>query len=183
MDRETQGVTSVYGVALSTLHQFVDMHIKFCSEYESINLDEPRAVSAEEADRVKKIDGLKNKLRHELEQLFHPLLYHAELADSEMERSRRAAMQNQRSPSRSRSRARAGKGNDNDNGKGKNHGTDTGMGRGKGKGSEDSDVNVDNDDWLEEDVIACMSQYMGRDVPALVRLSLMRGFGRRQRWT
>ena len=175
---------SVLEVAQSTLHQFVDMHMKFCSEYESINLDEPRAVSAEEEDRVKKIEGLKNKLRHELEQSFNPLLYHAELADSEMELSRRAAMQNQRRPSRSRSRARAGKGNDNDNGKGKNRGTDTvGMGKGKGKGSEDSDVNVDNHDWLEEDVVACMSQYMhGQDVPALVRLSLMRGFGRSQRF-
>ena len=178
---------SVLEVAQSTLHQFVDMHMKFCSEYESINLDEVRTVSAEEEDRVKKIDGLKKKHQYELEQSFNRLFYHAALADSELECARLAVMQNQRrSTSRSRSRARAGKGNDKDDGKGKHHGTHTaGIGNGKGslvdataigvKGGEDSDVNVCNQDWLEEEAIFCMRQYMGRDLGALVRFSLRCG--------
>ena len=177
---------SVLEVAQSTLHEFVDMQMKFCSECESINLDEVRTVSEEEEDRAKKMDGLKKKHQYELEQSFNRLFYHAALADSELERARLAVMQNQRSTSRSRSRARAGKGNDKDDGKGKHHGTHTaGIGNGKGslvdataigvKGGEDSDVNVCNQDWLEEEANSCMRQYMGRDVAALVRLSLRRG--------
>ena len=178
---------SVLEVAQSTLHEFVDMQMKFCSECESINLDEVRTVSEEEEDRVKKMDGLKKKHQYELEQSFNRLFYHAALADSELECARLAVMQNQRrSTSRSRSRARAGKGNDKDDGKGKHHGTHTaGIGNGKGslvdataigvKGGEDSDVNVCNQDWLEEEANSCMRQYMGRDVAALVRLSLRRG--------
>ena len=189
MDRGRQGVISVLEVAQSTLHEFVDMQMKFCSECESINLDEVRTVSEEEEDRAKKMDGLKKKHQYELEQSFNRLFYHAALADSELEcaRFRLAVMQNQqRSTSRSRSRARAGKGNDKDDGKGKHHGTHTaGIGNGKGslvdataigvKGGEDSDVNVCNQDWLEEEANSCMRQYMGRDVAALVRLSLRRG--------
>ena len=178
---------SVLEVAQSTLHEFVDMQMKFCSECESINLDEVRTVSEEEEDRAKKMDGLKKKHQYELEQSFNRLFYHAALADSELECARLAVMQNQRrSTSRSRSRARAGKGNDKDDGKGKHHGTHTaGIGNGKGslvdatsigvKGGEDSDVNVCNQDWLEEEANSCMRQYMGRDVAALVRLSLRRG--------
>ena len=178
---------SVLEVAQSTLHEFVDMQMKFCSECESINLDEVRTVSEEEEDRAKKMDGLKKKHQYELEQSFNRLFYHAALADSELECARLAVMQDQRrSTSRSRSRARAGKGNDKDDGKGKHHGTHTaGIGNGKGslvdataigvKGGEDSDVNVCNQDWLEEEANSCMRQYMGRDVAALVRLSLRRG--------
>ena len=47
---------SVLEVAQSTLHEFVDMQMKFCSECESINLDEVRTVSEEEEDRARRGD-------------------------------------------------------------------------------------------------------------------------------